>query len=300
MKKFIKGVLSVSALTSCALACIFLLKIVWWQKEVARHFEIPKGTEVVCIGNSHTGCSWFESAEFRNRVLWKSATGFMWHYLRFRELERRGSLDAGVKVVVMDCCGPAMGGFNKMSMKKRFLDNLPFAWRYMRLIPIPMQDLLMEIVCNMNHRYSISEVPPDEVADWTTRTEEEKQSNIINQYGKEVRVWNADEFVDDWQNIYLKLLGDVKLRCEHHGVRFICFAAPLTTQSPARANPMVWDRESMMLEKVKEMGCELYDYRTSCPDNWFRDSHHLLKSSSHKFTKKFYENILEYKFDSKH
>lgn len=271
---------------------VIAVRILCWQGRVDETFNFPNGVQVVCIGNSHTGCTWFESEEFHNKVLWTSSTGFTFHYLRFLELERRGALNKGIKVCIVDCDGPATRGFKKESLRARFLDCLPFAWRYIDQMPESVLTLAYEVLTNTGHDFHILEKPPEEVPNWTTRTKEEQKSNILHQYGVNPEVWDPALYPEEWEASLLKMVSYMKNRCERYGIRFICFAAPLTSQSPARANKVVWDRETAIIEKVRDLGCEYYDFRLSVPDNKFRDSHHLLKSTSYDFTKKFYRDVL--------
>ena len=269
-----------------------VIRIAAAQHRMNDVFSVPSGTKVVCIGNSHTGCTWYESAEFSNRVLWTSATGFSSHYMRFREFERRGVFDGGVKYCIVDCDGPCFNGFSDKGIQKRFVKDLPFSWRYCSNLPVSILRLAVYVLRHASDDFSLDEKPPEQVPDWTTRTKEEQMSNIIGQYGKTPSDWKTG-FADDWQDSLLWMIGDMKRRCELHGVKLICFAAPLTTASPSRNNIMLWERETRLIERVKALGIEYYDFRTSCADNLFRDSHHLLKNTSYDFTKRFFKEVLK-------
>lgn len=266
-------------------------RVIIAQARLNEVFSVPKGTQVLCIGNSHTGCTWYESPKYKNRVLWTSSTGFATHYMRFREFERRGILDTGIKYCIFDCDGPGMGGFSKISLKRRFVSDLPFSWRYVGCLPLDLFDVISYTICHASQDFSYDEKPPKQVPDWTTRTKDEQESNILGQYGKITSDWESD-FPPNWQESFLWMANDIKMRCESHNIRLIFFAAPLTTASPARNNPKIWDRESNMINRVKELGIEYYDFRTSCADNLFRDSHHLLLNASDEFTEKFFTNVL--------
>lgn len=292
MKKFLINIAYCGLLYIMTLIAVVAARIIAAQRQCSEVFSVPQGTKVLCIGNSHTGCTWYEAAEFKNRVLWTSATGFVTHYMRFREFERRGVLDTGIKYCILDCDGPGMGGFANDRLKKRFVDDLPFAWRYIDILPIGTFEAILYVLCHTSQYFSFDEVPPEQVPDWTTRTKEEQESNIIGQYGKVLADWKTG-YPRDWQNTFLELIKDIKMRCEKHGVHLICFAAPLTSASPARANQIIWERESKMIERVKSLGIDYRDFRLSCEDKEFRDSHHLLRNSSYEFTKKFFRDVLK-------
>ncbi len=292
MKKFLIKVFYSGIACAVVLVLIPIVRVMIAQGKLDEVFSVPDGTKVLCIGNSHTGCTWYEAPEFKNRVLWTSATSFATHYMRFREFERRGFLDSGVRYCILDCDGPGMGGFSIGGLKKRFAYDLPFAWRYANCLPVGIGDLALYVLNHTSQDFSFDEVPPGQVPDWTTRTKEEQESNIIGQYGKIRSDWK-NGYPDGWQNAFLWMVEDIKRRCDAHGVRLICFAAPLASASPARTDRMIWERESQMIERVKAIGVEYYDFRLECADNEFRDSHHLLRNSSYEFTQRFFHDVLK-------
>lgn len=292
MKKFLIKVFYSGIACAVVLVLIPIVRVMIAQGKLDEVFSVPDGTKVLCIGNSHTGCTWYEAPEFKNRVLWTSASSFATHYMRFREFERRGILDSGVRYCILDCDGPGMGGFSIGGLKKRFAYDLPFAWRYANCLPVGIGDLALYVLNHTSQDFSFDEVPPGQVPDWTTRTKEEQESNIIGQYGKIRSDWK-NGYPDGWQNAFLWMVEDIKRRCDAHGVRLICFAAPLASASPARTDRMIWERESQMIERVKAIGVEYYDFRLECADNEFRDSHHLLRNSSYEFTQRFFHDVLK-------
>ena len=292
MKKFLLKVFYSGITCAVVLVLVPIVRVVIAQGKLDEVFSVPEGTKVLCIGNSHTGCTWYEAPEFKNRVLWTSASSFATHYMRFREFERRGILDSGVRYCILDCDGPGMGGFSIGRLKERFAYDLPFAWRYTNCLPVGIGDLVLYVLNHTSQEFSFDEIPPGQVPDWTTRTKEEQESNIIGQYGKMRSDWK-EGYPDGWQNAFLWMVEDIKRRCDAHGVRLICFAAPLTSASPARTDQIIWERESQMIERVKAIGVEYYDFRLECADNEFRDSHHLLRNSSYEFTKKFFHDVLK-------
>ena len=292
MKKFLIKVFLSGIACAVVLVLIPIVRVMIAQGKLDEVFSVSDGTKVLCIGNSHTGCTWYEAPEFKNRVLWTSASSFATHYMRFREFERRGILDSGVRYCILDCDGPGMGGFSIGSLKERFAYDLPFAWRYANCLPVGIGDLVLYVLNHTSQEFSFDEIPPGQVPDWTTRTKEEQESNIIGQYGKMRSDWKKG-YPDGWQNAFLWMVEDIKRRCDAHGVRLICFAAPLASASPARTDRMIWERESQMIERVKAIGVEYYDFRLECADNEFRDSHHLLRNSSYEFTQRFFHDVLK-------
>lgn len=294
MKKFLKKVFLSGIACAAVMVLGLVVRVTISQAELNGVFGVPDGTEVLCIGNSHTGCTWYEAPEFKNRVFWSSATGFATHYMRFREFERRGVLDSGIRYCILDCDGPSMTFFSTEELKMRFGINLPFAWRYADCLPVGLCNLALYVLGHSGHEfYFTGETPPGQVAGWTTRTKQEQELNIARQYCKDFHSDWKTGYPEGWQDVFLWMVGDIKNRCDAHGVRLICFAAPLTSASPARTNRMIWERESRMIDRVKAIGVEYYDFRLACADCRFRDSHHLLRDYSYEFTKRFFCDVLK-------
>ena len=296
MKRFLIKVLFAAVFALLVPVCVIVCRIALAQRVVDEAFDVPPGTQVVFIGNSHTGCTWTEAPEFRNRVVWCSATGFMFHYLRFREVERQGALDRGVKVCVLDCDSSALNRFTKDTLVQNALAALSYLWRYLPLLPFQKLAIVREALLHPNCTYALAEEPKGEVPDWTTRTKEEKESYLKRFYtpaGILETQWDSDAFPRDWQNRFYEMVADMKARCDKRGIRLILFAAPLASQYPDRNDPLIYRRISSVAEKIRSMGIEYYDYRAACPDNKFRDAGHLLRSSAYEFTKKFYAEVLK-------
>lgn len=300
MKRFLIKVVFAAGLFLLLDVVFVVGRIVASQDAFEEAFDVPKETKVIFIGNSHTGCTFVEAPEFRNRVLWKSSTGFPSHYARFLELERRGALDSGVKAVVMDCDGPALRccSFEGMifDMKRLY----PLSLRYLSVYPMSKIVLVSEVLLSMNQELGICDIPLGETVDWETRvrgwTQEElvfhlKEGRDFVDLHEQCVDWERD-YPRGWRQELEKMALDIKARCDRRGVRFILFASPLSRQSSWRTHPVRWKMVSDAVERLKSAGLEYHDYRTACTDDKFRDSNHLLPSSSYVFTKKFYEEVL--------
>ena len=301
MKRFLITVSLAAGLLLLLDVAFVVGRIIVNQDEVDAAFDVPPGTEVIFIGNSHTGCTFVEAPEFRNWVLWRSSTGFSLHYIRFREFERRGVLDRGVKVVVMDCDRPAMSNCRFDGMKFDITGTYPCSWRYLTQMPMSMLSLVSEILLYSNRNFWLRESPPADSIDWVTRmngwTKEERDYYLKAEADAgqtPSNDWDSETiFPKNWRKWFDEKLLDMKARCEEHGVRLVLFASPVSSQSSDRTNPRVYQNVSDIAAHVREMGIEYYDFRTACLDNQFRDAGHLLRRSAYEFTKKFYEDVLK-------
>ncbi len=299
MKLFLTRVCAQLGVVIVILTCIAVGRFVRNQHKVDKHFAVPEGTDVLVIGNSHAGCTFTEAPEFRDRVIWHSSMGFVFHYLRFLELERRGVLDRGIKAVIFDCDNSTLNCCSKKHNRENFGLTLPFSWRYVDRIPMSYLEIAKEVLLNAGMSFPKPAIPPPEAPDWTTWSPERKRSYMNLCYGKKdwyaPKRWDSDtkQFPKDLMARFDEMVLDIKARCEKRGIRLIFFAAPLTTETPDRVNPAVWEQVDNIKKRVLGLGCEYYDFRLAYPDTRFHDVHHLLRSTSYDFTKRFYTEILK-------
>ena len=298
MRKFVIQSIAAAGLLLAVDVAVIVVRVALAQKDAAAAFAVPPETEVVFIGNSHTGCTFTEASEFRNRVVWRHATGFTLHYLRFLELERRGAFDGNVKACVVDCDWPALDGCSRKCEVSNFLDCLPVTWRYWDKTLLTKGEILRAVLTHPGREFYYScETPPPEVPNWTTRTAEER-ANLMKPMDPNARTFRraGNAFVDyphDWQSRVLDMIRDMKERCDRHGVRLILFAAPLASDAGERTNPDTWALVTEFAARVRALGVEYCDFRLAYPDEKFRDAGHLLLSTSYEFTKRFYAEVLK-------
>jgi len=299
MKLFLTNVCALLGVMFILLACLIAGRFVLNQREVNKHFAVPAGTEVLVIGNSHAGCTFTEAPEFRNRVIWHSSMGFIFHYLRFLELERRGVLDRGIKAVIFDCDNSTLNCCSKKHNRENLALTLPFSWRYADKIPMPYLEMAKVALLNASMKFRTVKVTEGKIANWTLWTPEKKRSYMNLCYGKKdwyaPKRWDSDtkQFPKDLMARFDEMVLDIKARCAKRGIRLIFFAAPLTTETPDRVNPAVWEQVETIKKRVQGLGCEYYDFRLAYPDTSFHDVHHILRSTSYDFTKRFYTEILK-------
>ena len=297
MKRFLVKLLIAAAVVEAANLLLLAARFAVMRKDVEETFSVPEGVQVVGVGNSHVGCTLSEADEFRLKTIWDTGMSFPFHYIRFRELERRGVFDR-VKVCVMDCDTPALDYFCKADAWQNAKWTLPFSWRYLDVVPISRASLVANLLSDVHFgmRFQLaSDVPPDSKP-WPTWTPDRKEIAMRGLYGRNWRTpfdWDSDCYLPDWRERFFGLVKDLQARCARHGVRLVFIMTPLASDDPGRTNPLIWNRISDMAERLREMGCECHDYRTACPDDKFRDSGHLLRSSAHEFTRRFYADVLK-------
>ena len=297
MKSFVIQSIAAAGLLLAVDVTVVAARVALAQKDVADAFAVPPETVAVFIGNSHTGCTFTEAPEFRNRVVWRSSTGFMLHYLRFLELERRGAFDNGVRFCVLDCDTSALNRFTKEVIVENAPEALPYLWRYWPSLPFQKMAILKEVLSRPNCEYQFIDPPPmTNVPDWTTRTKDEKWSYLKGFYttrGVRETQWESDAFPLDWQSCFYGMVSDMKARCAKRNIRLILVATPLASDNPDRTDPNRGQRITDLATRVRAFGVEYCDFRLACPDEKFRDAGHLLPRSSYEFTKRFYAEVLK-------
>jgi hypothetical protein len=290
MKKFLKKLLVAGLLGVGVPALIVAGRLLVAQRTVRETFTLKPETEVVFIGNSHTGCTWHEDPVYKNRVLWRSASPFVFAYMRLLELERLGML-SGVKICVMDCDATSMENLTMKSLERQFLFGLPFTWRYFSLIPLSKIRLGAQVCWKPFVSYRISAKPPPDTVPWSTRTREERRKYLLRNYG-EHPPWNDPMLCKGWEEDLLGWIEGCQRVCSRYGVRLILFAGPLVADNPQRADPRWRGKVDEMIERIRARGIEYFDFRAACSDDLFRDAHHLSQEGARVFTKRFYASVL--------
>lgn len=297
MRRFVIQSIAAAGLLLAVDVAVVAARVALAQKDVADAFTVPPETVAVFIGNSHTGCTFTEAPEFHNRVVWRSATGFALHYLRFLEMERRGAFDGNVKACVVDCDSPSLSCCSRKELAQGFINMLPLTWRYWNRTLLTKGELLRTTLTHPNNKFGFRETPPPEVPNWATRRAEERV-NLQKPRDANARPFQladiaSDEYPHNWQARVLDMIRDMKARCDRRGVRLILFASPLASDADARTSPDRWALVTDFATRVRALGVEYCDFRLACADEKFRDAGHLLPSSSYEFTKRFYAEVLK-------
>ena len=299
MKKFVANILLAGVGAAMLLAIVLAIRIYRWQGNVRDTFTLPEGTEVVYIGNSHSGCTWTEAPEFKNKVLWNASRSFLYHLLRLRELDRLNDLQ-NVKVCVMDMGRPAIRGFYPDDTRghyflRHFREELPAVWRYALDIPVFTPRVLAEAFLSGGAECNLQAKRTDAPKPWY-EWGEEKQARYIEDNYSDHPIWG--KFLDTFpssatEDTLVQLVAEAQAICDRNGIRFILVSTPLASQNPQRIHPDEWSLETTDIQnKLKDMGVQYLDLRASCPDTMFRDADHLHRAASYSFTKSFHEGVL--------
>lgn len=275
MKRFLINLFLVGGLCIVAIASIVAIRLLWWQGEARKLLAIRPSTKVLCIGNSHTGCTWGDSEEDGIQVSWVSASSLPFYWVRLAEIERINGGLGNVKTVVVDCCGPSRN-IREADMLRVSVSLFPIVCRHLSDLPINRFKLLRRLLLPLSEDWALLESAPRDDRNWTRLTAEERKDEIEEIYNapKPPLPENADEILLE----YLKRICDI---CDRHGIRLECFFAPLPSDNPQRNSPMLDEWK----QRLESENYHVYDFRDACSDDLFRDSHHLSYKGRLLFTK---------------
>ena len=293
MKKFLASLLLAASVWLALMILPLAIRTALWQRRAAELYSVPDGVEVLCIGNSHTGCTWSEDAEFGFMKAWRSGRAFPFAAMRLMEFDRLGQLD-GVKVCIMDCDRTTFAAMTEKKIRQGYSEAFPLFWRYLGRAPLSRADLLTDAALKWFRKWPKPEkkdARPSDKKAWTDRTVEERTRNIAKEYAPEV--WNANRPVKDVDDLLFDLACVAQEVCDRHGIRLILFAAPVVSENPERTQPEVYSRElDALIARIRAAGIEYQDLRAACPDAWFRDAHHLSSAGADAFTGEFCKKVL--------
>ena len=294
MKKFLASLLLAASVWLALMILPLAIRTALWQRRAAELYSVPDGVEVLCIGNSHTGCTWSEDAEFGFMKAWRSGRAFPFAAMRLMEFDRLGQLD-GVKVCIMDCDRTTFAAMTEKKIRQGYSESFAQFFRYLGLSPLPAVELLADAAMKWFKEWPLPDGAGGRPADdrrWTERTAAERAGNIAREYSPEV--WNSVRPVAGADANVLMMARRAQEICDRHGIRLVLFAAPVTSDNPERTCPEVYSRElDALVGRLRAAGVEYLDLRAACPDEWFRDCHHLSAEGSRAFTRKFIEETLD-------
>ena len=261
----------------CALTVVSIVatRLCLWQGEIKKRLAIRPSTKVLCVGNSHTGCTWEDSEEDGVQVSWVSASSLPFYWIRLVEIERINNGLGDIKTVVIDCCGPSRG-IREADMLRSAVSLFPIVVRHINELPVDGFQFAKQLLFSMRKDWEIAESSPGDDRNWTRLTPEERAKEIDEIYNAPSAPLpeNADE-------VLLGYLGRIRGLCNRNGARLVCFFAPLPSDNPQRNSPMLdeWKR------RLESENYEVHDFRDACPDDFFRDSHHLSWRGRLRFSK---------------
>lgn len=282
MSKFLLNSCCIFLLSAISVAEILMVRLFLWQDKVDAALSIRDSTRILCIGNSHTGCTWEDLENEGVQVSWQSATSLPFYWVRLAEIEKRGGLKS-VKVLILDCCSPAKG-ISEDDVVRNMVEHFPITYHYIDKLPARRIQFMKKLLCPISSTWTVSEKAPGPGRVWTDLSPKERQEEIESTYKAK-----RNPLPSNVDMICIDYLEHIKIICKKHGIKLLLFFAPLPSENPQRNSPEL----NAWKQLLKSRGYSVHDFRSDCPDKDFRDCHHLSYEGRKKFTKRHLHEIKE-------
>lgn len=262
MKKFLAKTVLCAALLLSAMIAILAVRTALWEGRVAAALAIRESTHTLCVGNSHTGCTWEDSKADGVQVVWKSACPIPFAWMRLAEIERRGGFK-NVKRVFVDCDMPELGVDPKRIADETAI-QWPLAWRY-TFRTSGLAGLRAELT-PLAVGWVVREDAPTDSRCWTDLPLEKRAEEVAGLYGAAATAKSEEEMVNILD--YYNRIREIAVR---NNLELHLFLAPLPSDNPQRTLPFLDE----WIARLRSLGFTVNDYRAVCSDSDFRDCHHL-------------------------
>ncbi len=284
MKRFTITLLCAVLLGSVVVSSSLIVQIGHGQKAVKNAFAVPTGTKVLCLGSSHTGCTWQEGDGVHS--VWLNGSAFVFSLMRLKEMERLGQLE-GVRCCIVDADYEGLyGRLEDIHVEETFLQSIHFAWRYMKLLPGKEWKYLWAAFTWLGHRRDFKSAPP-RGGNIYMGLPALKKGNLIKTAEDELMSSHATS--ESIVEMNMVALDEMKRLCDAHGIRLILFASPLVKDHPMRGT---W-RGLLAGWKTfcQERNVEYWDLRDEMPDELFYDIDHLSDEGRKLISEKYLSGL---------
>ena len=280
MKKFLLYLAACGSLVIAILFAIVALRMARVSDDVTRAATVRENTEVLVIGNSHAGCTWEDDSAQGVQVMWRSACTLPFYWVKLEEAIRCGGL-RNVKTLVV-VCDRASIGLKEERLVADAAEMWPITWRYLHKLPVSSFAVVKKMLLPLSAKWNFIEVAPTDDRCWTKLSSEQRAEELNDIYGKPLPPPS-----EEVQRTVLDYLGRMKAICDNHGVKIVLYFSPLPSDNPQRGDEFlpVWK------SRLESVGYRVIDYRTSMPDDRFRDSHHLSYRGRLQFTKEHVKDV---------
>lgn len=271
MKKFLAKTLLCAALLVSALIAILAIRMALWEGRVAAALAIRESTHTLCVGNSHTGCTWEDSEADGVQVVWKSACPIPFAWMRLAEIERRGGFK-NIKRVFVDCDMPELGVDPKRIADETAI-QWPLAWRYTWCTSGIAG--ARAVLSPLTAEWVVREGAPTDSRCWTDLSPEKRAEEVSGIYGAA-----STEKPEEDLALILDYYSRIREIAARNNLELHLFLAPLPSDNPQRTLPFLDE----WIARLRSLGYTVHDYRAACPDSDFRDCHHLSYQGRLKFS----------------
>lgn len=141
MKKFIIRVVLCALLGVVILFVLSVVRVLPHLCEINRTLAIQPWQTVLCVGDSHVGCTFVESKEFGTKILWNNSTPKIFSLFRLLEMERLGYLK-NINTVIVEFGYQTIAGMTLKNVEYGWKRVYPICWRYIDKLPVENWKLL--------------------------------------------------------------------------------------------------------------------------------------------------------------
>ena len=285
MKRFVLTLVSAAILGLLVISMSLGLQVWHGQPAVAKAFSIPEGTRVLCLGSSHTGCTWQEGDGVFS--VWLNGSAFVFSLMRLKEMERLNQL-CGVKCCIIDADYKGLWWrLKEKHVKETFLQSIHYAWRYMAFLPGDRWEYVWAALTWLGHRRDFKSATPRDGNIYKGLPESQKASLLKV---AETQLSQGGGSLESIVSANERTLDEMKCLCNAHGIRLILFAGPLVKEHPLRTSHRGLLDEWKAF--CKERGVEYWDLREEMPDELFYDSDHLSDEGRRIISEKYLSRLL--------
>lgn len=280
MKRFILGFMVFCLLVGLTLFSILAIRMLIWQSQVDRLVAVRPSTRLLCVGNSHTGCTWQDSDELGVQTIWLDSGPLPFARMRLSEIDARHGF-GNVRSVVVDCDMTSI--FVTRTCVYRCAETQwPIAWRYLDWLPISKVELYKRLFLPLGRTWAIVGEARRSNRKWSDLTIAERRQDIQHYLENEAKIDGMDVLVLE----HLRAIAGI---CRKNGLNLYVMMAPLTPEKFA----LYANEEVAWTARLRRLGYQVLDYSHECPDCDFQDNHHLNFDGRVKFTKKHREELIE-------
>lgn len=279
MRRFLLGFTTYCLLVGLLLGGMLVARTWMWQGRVGHALCIRPSTRLLCVGNSHTGCTWLDSEELGIQVIWLDSGPLPFARMRLAEIDKRRGF-GNVRSVVVDCDMTSIK-VTRTCVYRCVEKQWPLAWRYLDWLPVSKVEVCERIFLPLGREWSISGLAGQSNRKWSDLSAAEKRKDISHYLEDEEKIEGMDVLV----LAHLRAIDEI---CKKNGLNFYVMMAPLTPEKFA----LYVNEQAVWTERLRHLGYQVLDYTHECPDRDFQDSHHLNYDGRVRFTKKHKDELI--------
>lgn len=292
MRRFIAQVCLFLSLVVAMSLGVVAVRVASHAEEVEATMKLEPWQKILFIGDSHIGCTFIQSQQYENCVLWESSMPQQFTLMRLREMEKRGALN-GVELLVLDIGLQSIGQQRVKRMKEFWWRMIPISIYHPDVLPLSTWDRIDQVVKKPNGRIHVREDMPTADVSVLKRTREAQEADFQETTETHFEWINrSDEMCCDWSDSLRRAIDEISVICRRNDIPLVFITAPLTSYYVEAIPKDVNEKLREFTDQIAHKGIPYYDLRDWGEDDDFRDCFHFRYSGAMKFTEWFYREIV--------